>query len=81
MINESSFGMPYSHEAEVSVLGSCLINKDALAEVAGTLLPEDFYEERHKILFQVMTKCMKRAFLWIWSPSWKGLNGITCWMW
>ncbi|HOK24664.1 replicative DNA helicase [Coprothermobacter proteolyticus] len=56
MINESSFGMPYSHEAEVSVLGSCLINKDALAEVAGTLLPEDFYEERHKILFQVMTQ-------------------------
>jgi len=52
MINESSFGMPYSHEAEVSVLGSCLINKDALAEVAGTLLPEDFYEERHKILFR-----------------------------
>jgi len=81
MINESSFGMPYSHEAEVSVLGSCLINKDALAEVAGTLLPEDFYEERHKILFQVMTQMYEEGIPVDLVTSWKGLNGITCWMW
>ncbi|NPV88543.1 replicative DNA helicase [Coprothermobacteraceae bacterium] len=55
MITES-VGMPHSYDAEVAVLGACLINKDALSEVAGFLVPDDFYDDRHKLMFQVMSQ-------------------------
>ncbi|MFC1625498.1 replicative DNA helicase [Patescibacteria group bacterium] len=43
---------PHSTEAEESVLGALVLDKDAIIAVAEFLTPEDFYDERHKEIFQ-----------------------------
>jgi len=43
---------PHSQEAEESVLGAMLIDRDAVIAVAEFLLPEDFYDERLKEVYQ-----------------------------
>jgi replicative DNA helicase len=43
---------PHSQEAEESVLGAMLIDKDAVIAVAEFLLPEDFYDERLSDIYQ-----------------------------
>lgn len=43
---------PHSQEAEESVLGAMLLDKDAVIAVAEFLLPEDFYDERLKEVYQ-----------------------------
>src|SRR3989344_8939534 len=42
---------PHSSEAEESVLGALLIDKDAIISVAEFLTGDDFYDERHKLIF------------------------------
>ncbi|MFI2349739.1 DnaB-like helicase N-terminal domain-containing protein [Streptomyces sp. NPDC019443] len=41
---------PHDPEAEMSVLGSCMINRDVLRHIIDTLAPEDFYQPRHATL-------------------------------
>jgi replicative DNA helicase len=43
---------PHSQEAEESVLGAMLLDKDAVIAVAEFLLPEDFYDERLKAIYE-----------------------------
>jgi len=43
---------PYSEEAEISVLGAILINKDAIIEIADSLRPECFYKPAHGLIFE-----------------------------
>jgi replicative DNA helicase len=43
---------PHSIEAEESVLGALLLDKDAVIAVAEFLHSEDFYDERHKEIFE-----------------------------
>ncbi|MDP3917950.1 MAG: replicative DNA helicase, partial [Candidatus Woesebacteria bacterium] len=45
---------PHSVEAEESVLGALLLDKDAVIAVAEFLLPEDFYDERHKEIYEAI---------------------------
>jgi replicative DNA helicase len=45
---------PHSQEAETSVLGAVLINKDAVVDVSEFLRPEHFYENRHQDIFSAM---------------------------
>jgi len=42
---------PHSAEAEESVLGALLLDKDAVIAIAEFLRPEDFYDDRHKEIF------------------------------
>lgn len=42
---------PHSAEAEESVLGALLLDKDAVIAVAEFLNPDDFYDDRHKEIF------------------------------
>jgi len=44
---------PHSQEAEESVLGALLLDKDAVIAVAEFLTAEDFYDPKHKEIFQV----------------------------
>ncbi|MGL4731335.1 MAG: replicative DNA helicase [Clostridium sp.] len=44
--------MPHNIEAEQSVLGSMLIDKNAIAEAAEVLQGEDFYRDSHKVIFK-----------------------------
>ncbi|MCH7730148.1 replicative DNA helicase [Patescibacteria group bacterium] len=43
---------PHSAEAEGSVLGALLLDKDAIIAVAEFLAPENFYDERNRSIFE-----------------------------
>lgn len=43
---------PQNIEAEKSVLGSVLLDKDALISVSGWLQPGHFYDDRHAVIYQ-----------------------------
>lgn len=45
---------PHSLEAEESLLGSLLIDKDAIIKVADNIMPQDFYKDAHKTLFDTI---------------------------
>ncbi|NMA67448.1 MAG: replicative DNA helicase [Clostridiaceae bacterium] len=45
---------PHHVEAEQSILGSLLIDRNALSEVSGRLKPETFYLEKHKEIFEAI---------------------------
>lgn len=45
---------PHSLEAEESLLGSLLIDKDAIIKVADTVMPQDFYKDSHKIIYDTI---------------------------
>ncbi len=45
---------PHSEEAEQSVIGSVLIDHDAVGVAAENLKPEDFYNLRHKEIFEAI---------------------------
>lgn len=42
---------PQSLEAEQSVLGSLILDKDAVIKIADILTADDFYDERHRIIY------------------------------
>jgi len=43
---------PHSPEAEESVLGALLLDKDAIMSVTEILTPDDFYDDRHREIFE-----------------------------
>lgn len=45
---------PHSIEAEESILGALLIDKDAISDVAEFLRPEHFYKDSHNRIYQSM---------------------------
>lgn len=45
---------PQNQEAEVSVLGSILLDKEAIIKVADILVPDDFYNDSYRIIFDDM---------------------------
>lgn len=47
---------PHSVESEQSILGSIILDKDAIITVAETINPNDFYKEAHKIIYESMLK-------------------------
>jgi replicative DNA helicase len=51
---------PQSIEAEQSVLGSILIDRDAVMEVADFLKPEDFYRQAHGRIYAVIIELSER---------------------
>ncbi len=50
---------PQDLEAEQSVLGALMIDKDAMSSVSDLLLPSDFYKKAHALIFE--------AFLRLWE--------------
>ncbi|MBU1148799.1 replicative DNA helicase [Patescibacteria group bacterium] len=46
---------PQNLEAEQAVLGSLLIDKDAITKVADMIVPDDFYKETHQQIYEAMT--------------------------
>ena len=47
---------PQNIEAEQSVLGSLLLDKDAVIKIADTVYPDDFYEEKHRIIYSAILR-------------------------
>lgn len=46
--------MPQNIEAEKSVLAACMLNQEAIEEVATKLKPENFYRPSHRLIFEGM---------------------------
>ena len=51
---------PHNIEAEEAVLGSLLIDQDAIIRVASFLQPSDFYLERHAWIFEAIVELYER---------------------
>ena len=43
--------LPHSIEAEQSIIGAMIIDKNAIVKVAEKLKEEDFYRDGHKIIY------------------------------
>ncbi len=52
---------PYSAEAEISVLGGMLIDRDAVARAVETVDDSMFYREGHRRLFRAMARLFERG--------------------
>jgi replicative DNA helicase len=51
---------PHSIDAERSVLGSILIDRDGIIQVASLLTPGDFYDPSHAIVYDAMIELFSR---------------------
>ena len=45
---------PHSDEAEQAALGSLLIDKDAIIKIADSLQPDDFYNDKNRIIYEAI---------------------------
>ncbi len=51
---------PQNIDAEKSVLGAILLDKDALIKIVDILKPEDFYEDRNGAVYEATTELMEK---------------------
>lgn len=51
--------IPHNIEAEQSVLGCCLLDDNAVLAIMEALVPDDFYTESHKTIFECMQNIYK----------------------
>lgn len=51
---------PQNLEAEQSLLGSLLIDKDATIKIADRVRPDDFYRDSHKLILEAMLQLYER---------------------
>lgn len=51
---------PNNLEAESSLLGSILIDSDAIVRIADVVSTEDFYDERHQRIYEAVTKLYEK---------------------
>lgn len=52
--------LPANLDAEKSVLGAILLNDECLNQVQEILIPEDFYNPAHKIIYEAILECTKK---------------------
>lgn len=52
---------PQSPDAEMSVLGAVLIHADAVARAVEVLIPDDFYQDAHRIIYEAAVALFNRA--------------------
>jgi len=53
--------IPYSNEAEKSVLGGILLKQDVLEDVIEVLKVHDFYKLAHQYIYEVMLECYNQG--------------------
>ena len=53
--------LPYNLDAEKSVIGSMLMDRDAIVEASDMLTKEDFYYGQYGILFENMVELFKEG--------------------
>ncbi|MFC3860306.1 replicative DNA helicase [Deinococcus antarcticus] len=52
---------PHSNDAEISVLGSVLLDNDVLSQLGDTITPDMFYREGHRKIFTTMRELQDRG--------------------
>lgn len=61
MDNLEAVTPPQNLEAEQSVLGSLMIDRDAIINISDFLSPEDFYKENHKLIYESMIELYEQG--------------------
>lgn len=51
---------PQNIEAEISLLGSILIDQEAIFKIIDRITPQDFYKPTHKIIFEAILKLFEK---------------------
>ena len=51
---------PQNTDAERSLLGSLLIDAEAITRIAGTIGPDDFYRQAHRSIYEAITTISTR---------------------
>ncbi len=51
---------PQNLEAEASVLGCLMLDKDAIIKVADQLIPDDFYDFRHRMIYEAVLELFEK---------------------
>lgn len=51
---------PQNSEAEASLLGAILIDTEAIVKIADLVIPDDFYEERHKRIYEAVLQLYEK---------------------
>src|SRR4051812_42787944 len=52
---------PQNTEAEASVIGSVMLDHDAIVKIADILNAEDFYSEKNKIIFSAIVELYEKG--------------------
>ncbi|MCE7936687.1 replicative DNA helicase [Candidatus Saccharibacteria bacterium CPR2] len=52
--NQTGIIPPHNSDAEASLLGSILIDEDAITKIADKIYPPDFYEKKHQTIYEAM---------------------------
>lgn len=52
---------PQNLEAESSVLGCLMLDKDAIIKIADLVIPEDFYDSRHKVVYAAVLDLFEKS--------------------
>jgi replicative DNA helicase len=60
-MDDASVILPHNKEAEEYILGGVLLENSSLDIITEILSPEDFYAERHRILFEEMLHLMDKG--------------------
>ena len=53
--------LPYNLDAEKSVIGSMLMDRDAIVDAADMLVSDDFFNRQYGILFENMVELFKEG--------------------
>lgn len=51
---------PHNLEAEQSLLGSLLIDGEAIVKIADAVRSEDFYKDAHRVIFETIVELFER---------------------
>ena len=52
---------PHAMDAELAVLGGIMLDPEALERLEGSLIPEHFYVERHRLIFSAMQELTSKG--------------------
>lgn len=59
--------LPHSVEAEQSVIGSMLMDRDAIIAASEIVVADDFYQRQYGIMFDTMVELFNEENRWTWS--------------
>ncbi|MBV9121278.1 MAG: replicative DNA helicase, partial [Chloroflexi bacterium] len=51
---------PSNVDAEQAVIGSLLLDRDALVKISGFLHPDDFFRDSHRLVYEAMLELYRR---------------------
>ena len=58
--------LPHSVEAEQSVIGAMLMDRDAIIAASETVVADEFYQRQYGVSSRPWWSCSTKASRWIW---------------